>query len=145
VWWDAAAAPLQTLAERVQAPVFLNGAGRGSLPPDHPLSFALARRAALQHADVIVLVGTKLDFRLNYGQPPLIPRETKISWMDTLAQEIGVNRGADVGIVGDVSAALAALAEAVGGAPDHAAWLGTLREKETKAREADEILMQSSA
>src|SRR5262249_42066488 len=59
--------------------------------------------------------------------------------------EIGVNRGADVGIVGDVGAALASLAEGVGGAPAHAAWLETLREKETKAREADEVLMESSA
>ncbi|HLJ81249.1 MAG TPA: thiamine pyrophosphate-binding protein, partial [Ktedonobacterales bacterium] len=88
VWWDDAAEPLRILAERQQAPVFLNGMGRGSLPPDHPLFFSRARRAALSGADVILLVGTKLDFRLNYGQPPLIPAEAKIVWIDTLGQEI---------------------------------------------------------
>ena len=86
VWWDDAAAPLRALAEQLQAPVFLNGGGRGSLPPDHPLFFSLARRTALGGADLILLVGTKLDFRLNYGQPPLIPAEAKIIWLDTLAR-----------------------------------------------------------
>ena len=51
---------------------------------------------------MILLVGTKLDFRLNYGQPPLIPSDAKIVWLDTLAEDIGVNRGADVGMAGDV-------------------------------------------
>ncbi len=145
VWWDDAAEALRALAEQVQAPVFLNGAGRGSLPPDHPLSFAMARRRALQQADLILLVGTKLDFRLNYGQSPLIPKDAKIVWLDTLAEEIGVNRGAEVGIPGDVAAALTGLAAAVGAVPDHTAWLVELRAVETKAREADEALMRSDA
>ena len=84
VWWDDAAEPLRELAEKLQAPVFLNGGGRGSLPPDHPLFCSLARKVALGGADLILLVGTKLDFRLNYGEPPLIPREAKIVWLDTL-------------------------------------------------------------
>jgi acetolactate synthase I/II/III large subunit len=145
VWWDDAAAPLRALAEALQAPVFLNGAGRGSLPPDHPLSFAMARRRALTNADALLLVGTKLDFRLNYGQPPLIPKDAKIVWLDAQAEDIGVNRGADIGIPGDVSAALAGLFIALGKTPDHSPWLATLREIETKAREADEALMASDA
>src|SRR6185437_8768398 len=104
VWWDDASAPLRALAERLQAPVFLNGSGRGSLPPDHPLFFSLARRMALGNADLLLLVGTKLDFRLNYGQPPLIPAEAKVIWLDRLESEIGVNRSADVGIAGNVAA-----------------------------------------
>src|SRR5579859_7204514 len=61
VWWDDAAAALRSLAERLGAPVFLNGSARGSLPPDHPLLCSQARRAALGQADVILLVGAKLD------------------------------------------------------------------------------------
>ena len=145
VWWDDAAAPLRALAEQLQAPVFLNGMGRGSLPPDHPLFFGLARRAALGSADVLLLAGTKLDFRLNYGHPPLIPEETKIVWLDTLGEEIGVNRGAEVGIAGDVGAVMRQLAEAVGTRADHGEWIAGLREKEEKAREAEEALMRSDA
>ena len=146
VWWDDAAASLRAVAEQLQAPVFLNGAGRGSLPPDHPLFFSLARRTALGSADLILLVGTKLDFRLNYGQPPLIPTDAKIVWLDTLAQDIGVNRAADVGIPGDTGAVMTQLAAAIGHAAiNHESWLATVRDAETKAREAEEALMRSDA
>ncbi len=48
-------------------PVFTNGMGRGACRPTHPLAFAKARRAALKEADVVVVVGTPLDFRLGFG------------------------------------------------------------------------------
>ncbi|HLY32252.1 MAG TPA: acetolactate synthase [Ktedonobacterales bacterium] len=145
VWWDAAAAPLRALAERLQAPVFLNGGGRGSLPPDHPLFFSLARRTALGDADLLLLVGTKLDFRLNYGQPPLIPAAVKIVWLDTLGQDIGVNRGADVGLVGDVGLIMGQITDTLGRVADHEDWLTQVRAAEEKAREAEEALMRSDA
>ncbi|HEX5158629.1 MAG TPA: acetolactate synthase [Ktedonobacterales bacterium] len=148
VWWDDAAEPLRTLAEQLQTPVFLNGSGRGSLPPDHPLFFSYARRAALSNADLLLVVGTKLDFRLNYGQPPLIPAEAKVIWLDRLESEIGVNRSADVGIAGNVAATLEQLS-AVLGKPGKSsktkAWLRTLREQEEKARAAEEALMASDS
>lgn len=145
VWQDDAAEPLRALAEQLHAPVFLNGAGRGSLPPNHPLFFAHSRRQALSGADVLLLVGTKLDFRLNYGQPPLIPRETKIVWLDTLASEIGANREADVGIPGDVGAVMAQISGDLGKTSQHEAWLQTLRHAEDGARARDEALMASDA
>ncbi|HEX6800626.1 MAG TPA: acetolactate synthase [Ktedonobacterales bacterium] len=145
VWWDDAATPLRVLAERMAAPVFLNGAGRGSLPPDHPLLFSLARRVALGGADLVLLVGTKLDFRLNYGQPPLIPAEAKIVWLDTLPEEIGINRGADVGIPGDVGAVMGQIADALANPLDHAEWLKTARAAEEQAHEREEALMASDA
>src|SRR5215813_669601 len=74
---------------------------------------------ALGGADLILLVGTKLDFRLNYGEPPLIPREAKIVWLDTLQTDIGVNRGADVGVAGDVAGSLRALAAGLGKGRQH--------------------------
>lgn len=145
VWWDDAAAPLRALAERIQAPVFLNGGGRGSLPPDHPLFFSRVRRQALGGADVLLLVGTKLDFRLNYGQPPLIPKAATIIWLDTLGEDIGVNRGAAVGIPGDVGAVMRQIVAALGHVTDHAGWLETLRAAEEAAREAEEALLRSDA
>ncbi|MEO7003165.1 MAG: acetolactate synthase [Ktedonobacterales bacterium] len=145
VWWDDAATPLRLLAERLQAPVFLNGGGRGSLPPDHPLFYSLARRTVLGDADLLLLVGVKLDFRLNYGQPPLIPAGAKIVWLDTLPEEIGVNRGADVGIAGDVGLVMAQLEQAIGHVADHTAWLAEVRAAEEKAHEAEEALMRSDA
>lgn len=145
VWWDDGAEALRALAEKLQAPVFLNGGGRGSLPPDHPLLFSLARRTALGGADLVLLVGTKLDFRLNYGQPPLIGADAKIVWLDTLAEEIGVNRGADVGIPSDVAAVMRQLEAALSRPASHSGWLAEVRAAEEKAREGETALMASDA
>jgi acetolactate synthase I/II/III large subunit len=148
VWWDDASAALRELAERVQSPVFLNGSARGSLPPDHPLFCSLARRTALTEADVIVLAGAKLDFRLGYGQPPLIPAAAKIIWLDTLAEDIGANRGAEVGLPGHVGLNLAAIAQALGSGASlasHREWLAQIRAAEDRAREREAALMRSDA
>src|SRR5258708_915595 len=64
---DDAAAQLAELAERSGAAVYLNGAGRGSLAADHPHFFSHSRKDALAEADVVLIVGTPLDFRLGYG------------------------------------------------------------------------------
>jgi acetolactate synthase-1/2/3 large subunit len=144
VWWCDAAAALRALAEQLNIPVFLNGSGRGSLPPDHPHFFSLARRTALGGADLILLVGTPLDFRLGYGQPPLIRAETRLIWLDTIPEQIGVNRVPDVGIAGDVGAVLEQLAAASATRRTaHKAWLATVREAEQKARAKEEALMAS--
>src|SRR5438552_1104316 len=113
VWWCDAAEALRELAERIQAPVFLNGAGRGCLPPTHPLFFTSARRKALEGADTILPIGTRMDFRLNHGQPPLIPADAKVIWLDLAGEDVGVNRGAAVGLVGDVGLSMAQLTEAL--------------------------------
>jgi acetolactate synthase-1/2/3 large subunit len=143
VWWDDAATALRSLAERLNAPVFLNGSARGSLPPDHPLLCAQARRAALGEADVILLVGAKLDFRLGYGQPPLIPATAKLVWLDTQAEDISANRGAEVGLAGDVGLNMAAIEAELGEPGDHADWLERIRAVEEQALAKEEALMAS--
>ena len=65
VYAGDAVAELREAAEAMVVPVFANGMGRGALPPDHRLAFAKARRAALGSADVVVVIGTPLDFRLS--------------------------------------------------------------------------------
>jgi acetolactate synthase-1/2/3 large subunit len=67
VWADAAEDAAQRLAETASLPVVANGMGRGVLPPDHPLLVTRARSKALGGADLVIVVGTPLDFRLGYG------------------------------------------------------------------------------
>ncbi|MBA2284176.1 MAG: acetolactate synthase [Ktedonobacteraceae bacterium] len=143
VWWCDAAEPLRLLAERIQAPVFLNGAGRGCLPPTHPLFFTSARRKALEGADAILAVGTRLDFRLNHGQPPLIPAEAKMIWFDLAGEDVGVNRGAAVGLIGDVGISMRQVAEAVTRKSGNSEWVTFIRGEERKAQERDEKLMST--
>jgi len=144
VWWCDAAEPLRQLAERVQAPVFLNGAGRGCLPPTHPLFFTSARRKALEGADTILAIGTRMDFRLNHGQPPLIPANANIIWFDLASEGVGVNRGAAVGLVGDVGLSMCQLNEATGQLK-HDEWLEHIRAEENKAQQRDSAVLNSDA
>ena len=144
VWWCDAAEPLRLLAERLNAPVYLNGAGRGCLPPTHPLFFSASRRKALEGADTILAIGTRMDFRLNHGQPPLIPASANVIWFDLVAEDVGVNRGAAAALVGDVGLSISQLTAAAKQLPA-GDWLSYIRGEESKAQERDEALMSSDA
>jgi acetolactate synthase I/II/III large subunit len=94
--------------DRTDMPVFLNGGGRGALPPGHPNNFRLCRSKAIDEADAIVLFGTPWDFRLNYGSR--VGKSTAVVQVDLDPDVIGHNRGADVGIVGDTGLVMKQLA-----------------------------------
>ena len=144
VWWCDAAEPLRQLAERIQAPVFLNGAGRGCLPPTHPLYFTASRRKALEGADTILAIGTRMDFRLNHGQPPLIPAQANLIWFDLAGEDIGVNRGAAVGLAGDVGLSMKQLAEATKQLGQEE-WLSYIHTEERRGLERDSAALNSDA
>ena len=88
------------------APVFLNGMGRGCIPSNHSQLFVYSRRPALGQADVAVLIGTEIDFRVNYGAPPLFNPGVKVIQIDIDQTEIGRNRDIDLGIIGDAGEVL---------------------------------------
>jgi acetolactate synthase I/II/III large subunit len=67
VWSDGAEHAARRLAETAGLPVIANGMGRGILPPGHPLLVTRARSVAFGQADLVLVVGTPLDFRLGYG------------------------------------------------------------------------------
>ena len=67
VWADGAEDAALRLAETAGVPVITNGMGRGVLPAGHPLLVTRARGEAFGHADLVVVAGTPLDFRLGYG------------------------------------------------------------------------------
>ena len=67
VWMGGAEQAARIAAEELRLPVIANGQGRGILPRGHELLVTRARSAAFREADLIVVVGTPLDFRLGYG------------------------------------------------------------------------------
>lgn len=99
VYWDKAQAALQRAIERHGIPTFLNGLARGMLAADHRLFFNLCRKKAFAGADLIIIAGTPLDFRLKYGEaiPEGVPW-VMISHDPTL---LGQNRDPDEGISGN--------------------------------------------
>lgn len=142
IWWDDAASQLAAFAENGRLPVFLNGSGRGSLPPDHELFFQHSRSTALREADVVCVVGTPLDFRLRYGRFG----EGKLIHVHGDARELGRNRVPDSAIVGDSAAVLGVLADGVELPPgSRSAWLGRLRDAEAEWWDEHRAQIESDA
>jgi acetolactate synthase I/II/III large subunit len=131
---DAAVEFVRTL----DIPAFMNGAGRGTLPPGDPHHFQLARRHAFNEADLVIIVGTPFDFRMGYGRR-ISPTATVVQ-IDLNYGTVGKNRDIDLGIVGDCGAILAATTAASSGRvrtnlAQRKAWIDELRAFETAAYE----------
>ncbi|HET6831912.1 MAG TPA: acetolactate synthase, partial [Solirubrobacterales bacterium] len=134
LYWAGAEDGLRALAERHGIPVYLNGMGRGCLPADHPNAFSRTRGAGLGGADVAIVIGVPLDFRLGFGAA--IGADAKLVRIDVEPNRLERNRAADVDLVGDVAASLAALSEAAEPG-DRSGWLADLRTQEEAKRAAE--------
>jgi acetolactate synthase-1/2/3 large subunit len=140
LYWAHGEHELLALAEAVGIPVFLNGMGRGCLPADHELSFSRTRGKGLKEADVVLVVGVPLDFRLAFGGS--IGEQTKLISLDVAPSELTATRRPDLALVGDIPATLAALRE--GAAPPDGSrdrtepWVSALRDQESEKRAAEE-------
>lgn len=138
VWTTRGTESAIEFCKKLNIPAFMNGAGRGTLPPGDPHHFQLTRSYAFDKADVIVIVGTPFDFRMGYGKRLKAPTVVQI---DMSYSTVGKNRDITLGLVGDVGAILAAVAQAATGRIDNGAsrrkaWLDELRAEENKLIEA---------
>jgi acetolactate synthase I/II/III large subunit len=132
VWWGHAEAALLRLAEERQIPVLMNGMARGVVPADHPLAFSRARGKALGEADVALVVGVPMDFRLGFGK--VFGEQTRLVVVDRVEPERAHPRPIAAGLYGDLTTILSAL---VGGGTDRQDWIGQLRTVETTARDLE--------
>jgi acetolactate synthase I/II/III large subunit len=140
LYWGHGEDELRLLAEALGIPVFLNGLGRGCLTADHELAFSRARGAGLKGADVALVVGVPIDFRLGFGGS--FGDDTKLIRLDAAPNALTANRAPEVDLVGDVAATLRGIRESVGAGRGRSdAWLEQLRgaEAEKRAAEQDEL------
>lgn len=114
VYWEGAHTALERLCRVTHIPVVMNGMGRGTLPADHPQALNHARKRALRGTDLVVLIGTPLDFRIGFGAG--INPKAKIIQIDRDPTQFNKNRAADVALSGSADLVLAQLAEALDGA-----------------------------
>jgi acetolactate synthase-1/2/3 large subunit len=148
VWTTRATGPATELVRTLNIPAYMNGAGRGTLPPGDPHHFQLSRRYAFDNADVIVIVGTPFDFRMGYGKR--LSKDATVVQIDLDYRTVGKNRDVDLGIVGDAGQVLAAVAQAAtgrggNGAAGRTAWLGELQAVEEAAKSKRLPLQHSDA
>jgi acetolactate synthase I/II/III large subunit len=135
LYWGHGEAALVALAQALRIPVFLNGLARGCVPADHELAFSRARSGALKGADVALVVGVPMDFRLGFGQA--FGEKTDIVVIDRAEPLRDHPRAVAVELYGSIGAILDALgAEAAGGAGT-GPWVDELRAVETEKREAE--------
>jgi acetolactate synthase-1/2/3 large subunit len=132
LYWGRGEDALRELAEARRIPVFLNGLARGCLPADHALCFARARSTALKGADVALVAGVPMDFRLGFGAA--FGEETEIVAIDAAEPEREHPRGVAAELYGDLTTTLRALA---GSGPDTSAWVAHLRGVESERRAAE--------
>ena len=136
LYWGHGEEQLRALAEALGIPVFLNGLGRGCLAADHELAFSRARGAGLKGADVALVVGAPIDFRLGFGGS--FGEETRLIRLDPAPNALSANRAPEVDLVGDVAVTLAAIRESVAGGRGRTdAWLEQLRQVEAEMRAAE--------
>jgi acetolactate synthase-1/2/3 large subunit len=141
VWWDGAWEALVRLAEAWRLPTIVNGMGRGCIPADHALAFARARSLALKEADLVLVAGTPLDFRLGFGRFG----EARVVHIQDSAGGIGEHAKPAAAVAGDLSASLDGIAGRVPARPDHEAWIERLRGEETARRERERDELESDA
>ena len=78
--------------------------GKGVLPDSHPQNTSSARSTALQLADVVLILGGRLNWIFYFGEAPKWNPTTRFIQIDISPEEIGCNKGdAELGIVGDVN------------------------------------------
>jgi len=140
VWWGRAEGELVAALEHLQVPAFANGQGRGCLPADHPLALSRTRARLKTDADLVVVVGTPLDFRLSFGKFGDATVVHMVDSADAAAQHVDV-----VTLAGDLRTSLAGLAGYSGPRADHEPWISRLREQETAAAEADWPRLEAAA
>lgn len=152
VWADHAEAAALRLVEDLGIPTLTNGMGRGVIPGGHRSLVTKARGAALSGADLVVVVGTPLDFRLGYGVfggPDKNP-QGELARVVHIADSPGqVSGHADLAgsVAGDLTTVLDGLQAAIerGDKPDWQAWSDHLADQVRAAAARDAELLTAEA
>jgi len=124
IWWSGAEDALRRFLEHTSLPLYSITMARGCVPDDHPLSLgyadpALNRAAAdaFRQADLFLVVGKRIDYRLALGGARLFPPEAGFIQVDLETEELGLNRALDLAICADARSTLEGLTAAAGAQP----------------------------
>jgi len=134
VWWSGAEEALRRFIELTSIPLYTITMARGVIADDHPLAMGYADPAlnrgayeAFREADLFLVVGKRIDYRLALGGARLFPENARFIQIDIHAGELGMNRALDVAICADARASLGALTGNAGSLAAGAPWLARVR------------------
>ena len=125
---------IRTFLESTGIPFLPMSMAKGLLPDDHPQSVAAARSIALAEADVVMLVGARLNWLLGQGASPEWSPDARFIQVDIEARELDSNRATAAPLVGDIGSVMAALIERAlpGRVTVHPAWRDQLEARKVR-------------
>jgi acetolactate synthase-1/2/3 large subunit len=136
LYWARGEQALVRLCEELSIPVFLNGLARGCVPADHPMFFSRARGAGLKGADLALVVGVPMDFRLGFGGS--FGEDTQLVVLGSAPSERPHPRDVAAELYGGVAATLDALRNGAAGGPERSGWVTELRGVENEKRAGEQ-------
>ncbi|WP_299051406.1 acetolactate synthase [uncultured Nocardioides sp.] len=150
VWADGAEEAALRLVEQLGLPAITNGMGRGIVPGGHPMLVTKARSKALGGADLVVVVGTPLDFRLGYGvfggKDGATP--ARVVHLADSPDQVAGHAELAASASGDLTTVLDGVQAAVERAPrkpDWSTWVSGLQDAVAAAVERDRELLTAEA
>lgn len=126
--WSNAGEALSAFADKTKIPVITRNSGRGVLPDSHELAITgsqLELMPVIMQADTILAIGTRFNFTLGFGK--VLQPHVNVIQVDIEAEELGFNRGPNIGICGDARNVLKALTEEISETPERS-WVETAKE-----------------
>ncbi len=146
VFFSGASPELERLVDLTSTPFYTAPMSRGVVPEDHAVSFQGARSTALRESDLVLVIGTRMNWMINYGRRFA---DAKVVQIDIEASEIAHNRDVDLGIVGDAKAVLGQMVSEVEARPEdfggrlESPWISRLQEDNERRSGQQDILLNS--
>jgi acetolactate synthase-1/2/3 large subunit len=141
VYWDGAWDALARAVESLRVPCWFNGLGRGCLPADHELAFTRTRGLLKTDADLVVVIGTALDFRLGFGR---FGTARVVHVVDSVGSRSS-HASVAAAPAGDLGTILDGLARFAGARVDHEPWIAKVRDAEKAAAAGEAALLSADA
>lgn len=146
VHWSDAGEAMRRFVDQTGIPFYTTPISRGVVPEDHQLCFLAARNTAFREADVVLVVGTRFNFIIGFGQAPRFSADAKFIVGNIDPEELNHNRAADVGLVGDARMIFEQLTDELSDLKrdDSSAWIQRLRQKDRESTEKMDPLLNST-
>ncbi|MEI5682621.1 thiamine pyrophosphate-binding protein [Mesorhizobium sp. CCNWLW179-1] len=107
--WSGAAKELTDFVEATGIPFFTTPQGRGVLPDDHAQSYLAARATAFREADIVLVLGTRMNYVSGHIAAPRFATDVRVARIDISSEEIAQSRNLEIGAVADLKTALTQL------------------------------------
>ncbi len=141
VYWAGAWESLRRAAEAMELPCYANGMGRGCLPGDHRLAFSRTRSMLSTQADLVVVAGTPLDFRLGFGRFG----EARVVHLVDSPEAASPLAPSVLSVAGDLETAFESIGAYRGPRTDRSGWVDRLRDAENAHIAADLAKLRSES